>query len=115
MILYLNQCFEFKLQDPFAQEEYKRITLKYFKLLQYGKSIKVNQLWLKMSELVVCLETWLFSPNIDTDFLRQFQSVTCHVSLVTCQGRGPMVMKGVTAIIGSDLDGRQILHDNPQA
>ena len=25
------------------------------------------------------------------------------------------VMKGVAAIIGSDLDGRQILHDTPQA
>ena len=54
------------------------------------------------------------SSNIQ-NFSRQSPSVTqCsvtrHVSRVMSQGWG-RVMMGVTAIIGSDLDGRQILHD----
>lgn len=37
--------------------------------------------------------------------------VTCHMSRVKAGSRWGM--KGVTAVIGSDLDGRQILHDTP--
>ena len=47
-----------------------------------------------------------------SEFLRH-ESVTSHVTRVKA-GTG-RVMKAVTAIIGSDLDGRQILHDTPQA